>query len=311
MVEVRLHGSLAAQYGKVWHFDVASPAEAFRALSVACRGFRQKVRELDKQGLVFRVRTKTHDYCNEDVEMKLGGASRLDIIPIVRGASAGVRFVAGAVIAAVGFVYQQPWAMSLGMSLMIGSVVEWLTPVQTKEDNKLQNLKSWTFNGAINNADQGLPVPVIYGEVLAGGTPISAGLAAAQVTPNEAVGSDVFIGGQLEHTGSAQMGQTATIEFPLSAGPFNLDEPYTYSWSYTGFALAATVQLVNTTKSTVTVILTYTNVSTWIYDSGQITVQMTGYKPSSIGGAAPQQVNVSDTVTVKANVGLYEPPGGN
>lgn len=312
MLEVRLHGALAAQYGRVWHFDVASPAEAFRALAVSCRGFRQKIRELDKQGLVFRVRTKTHDYGNEDVQASVGSATRLDIIPLVRGSSAGVRFVVGAVITAVSYAYGFVPGISLGMSLMLGAVTEWLTPVQKRETNDMQRLQSWTFTGAVNTVDQGLPVPVIYGEVLAGGYPISAGLAAAQVTANEAVASDVMIGGQLDQGAAAQVGQSVELRFPLSASPFNLDEPYTYAWSYSGFALAASVQLLNVNQATVTVVVTYTNVpSSRLADSGSISVQMTGYRPSSIGGTAPQQVTVNDTVTVNTSVDIYEPPGGN
>lgn len=277
MVEVRLHGELAKTFGKVFFFDVASPAEAFRALRVACKGFAQKIRELDVEH-VFRVRGKNHDYVDDEVDLLLGSTKRLDIIPIVRGSSAGVRFVIGAVLVVVG--YAVPGAQMLipvGISLMVGSVVEWLTPLPKRDDPTSNDVKSWTINGPTNTVDQGQPVPIIYGEVLTGSLPISAGLSVSQATPDGSVEPEVTIGGNPNPSYYPGGPGEFTFALELSAAPFNLVAPLSYKWTYSGFGGTDSQQLVSSTTARFQLNMThnFTASGTYAY-SGTVNVEVKG-----------------------------------
>jgi predicted phage tail protein len=308
MVEVRLHGALAAKFGRVFCFDITSPAEAVPAIEAGRPGFRKAIMDLAGQGMVFRVRTRDHDYDDDDVSTSLGSAKRVDIIPIVRGASRGVRFVVGAVLTVAGFfVSGIPGfqvvgysMMSAGISLMLGSVVEWLTPVQKKDDPQ-KNAQSWTFNGPANTVDQGVPVPVIYGEVLTGSHAISAGISAAQVNASGALDASVEIGGRLDVAQITQMVGTFTNIFDLSGSPFNLNEPYTYAWSKTGFA-GVTTRLVNVSSPTARLEVDHVVGGFGTFEvTGTVTLSLTGKDPND-----GSTVTVSQTVNIRSSVTAQE-----
>lgn len=260
MVEVHLHGALAKEFGKIWNLDICTPHEAVAAIECGRRGFKAAINKLDHAGMVFRVRSKTHDYDNTDVHTSLGGISRIDIIPIVRGASAGIRFVVGAILTVAGYFVAltgNPLGyglISAGAGLMLGAVTEWLTPTPKKEE--YTDVKSWLVSGPTNTLEQGAVVPVIYGEVLTGGQPISAGIAVAELSAEGSTGPFASIGGKLSHEVNLFGANLAVVVVQLSTTPANVAEPISYLWSFTGFNVATTKDLPVATNSTMRLSLT-------------------------------------------------------
>lgn len=308
MVEVRLHGALARDFGRVWNLDISTPAELVHAIECGKAGFRRAILALSEKGMVFRVRSKTHDYVAEDLGMTLGSTSRIDVIPIVRGAGAGFRFILGAVLFAVGafttvFGGAGTPIAGLGLSLMAGSVVEWLTPKMQRQEVSNSQMQSWGIAGPTNTAEQGSPVPVIYGEVLTGSMTISAGIIAAQVTPGGTVAAAVEIGGNTDLSAFTGGAGTHTMVVILSASPFNLDEPFAYTWSYTGFTNAIARRLTNASKGTMRLELDYTGITDVNQlDTGDVTVSVVGKDSSGTTSSSPVDVTVNKTVTVNVNI---------
>lgn len=280
MVEVRLHGALAQQFGQRWDLDISSPAEAVAAIECGRPGFREAIRKLDRMGMVFRVRTKTHDYGDDDVTAFLGDNKRLDIIPVVRGASAGTRFVIGAILAVVGYAFG--WTGigavvgNVGVGLMVGSVVEWLTPKPQKPNTSDNGLQSWTFSGPSNTTDQGVPVPVIYGEVLTGGIVVSAGVSVDERAYVGRNGS-ALIGGNTDLIGNFKAPGVYTHTLTLQAGLMGSLIPIQYDWDYSGFSGAVARRWIQQNKQTMKLELDY-NVTTGpgVLDTGTVTVDIVG-----------------------------------
>lgn len=305
------------QFGKVWNLDIASPREAVDAINSGHPGFKDAIMALDRKGMVFRVRSKTHDYDDTDVSTLLGTIKRIDIIPIVRGASAGVRFVIGAVLVVVGylalgtpFAAAAPYLVSAGISLMLGAVVEWLTPIPKKED--LKRLDSWTISGATNTVEQGAPVPVIYGEVLTGSYTISAGVSASEVIDGVGGVPVVQIGGNLSPAIMTGGGGTKTAVLSLSAGPFNMNEPYTYVWTKAGFALAGAIRVSNAGQATYRVELDYTLADdALVKDTGSVTVVVTGIAVDGTGSAVSATATAAVSVSVDASLYIVPSGGGS
>jgi predicted phage tail protein len=307
MVEVRLHGPLAKHFGMSWTFDIRTPLEAVAAIEANRPGFRKMISDLADKGMVFRVRTRTHDYDNDDVTASLGRATRLDIIPIIAGSSAGVRFVIGAVLVVVGYIVPgAQFLVPIGISMMIGAVVEWLTPQPKKEDFEKKGLESWTISGPNNNADQGQPVPVIYGEVLTGGNPISSGLSVSQLDRAGSTASSVNLGGNLDPVFNVSVATENTAVLQVSGSPFNIDEPLTYEWSYSGFA-GATVTHEGLDKATIRLHVTVPSVPTAVVViEGSVTLEINGLKPGTRGAETPEPVTAS--VTKAVSVRFVAPP---
>ena len=254
MLEIRLHGALAKQFGQRWDLNVSSPREAVSAIEANSPGFRRAIMGLQGLGYSFRVRTLTHDYGDDDIDLRVGAARRLDIIPVVTGSSAGARLVAGAImvgivafaVAASGGAALTLFGQALfstGLGLVLGSVAEMLTPVNRQDNNSGNRLNSWTFNGPSNDLGQGQPVPVIYGEVLTGGYAISGGLSSSDLSVSGSIGAMVSIGGQFDVLNETIYTGFSTTVLRYYAGPFNLTEPYTYAWTVAAFAGSSAVRV--------------------------------------------------------------------
>lgn len=318
MVEVRLHGALAKDFGRVWHLDIKTPREAVDAIECGRPGFKDAIMDLDRRGMVFRVRSKTHDYDNEDVNATLGRTSRIDIIPIIRGASAGVRFVIGAVLTVAGtlltagFPVLGPMLMTTGISLMLGAVTEWLTPKVKREDEK--NVQSWSISGASNIADQGMPVPVIYGEVLTGGTPISGAITVSDIGADGSTAPAVSIGGRFNYYEQVDQNKTYTAVILFSASAFNINDPLTYSWTKSGFTGASAVRLTKVNQATVRLevdvdIPVVVAPASYVFETtGNISVSCVGKSVSGDGTAA--NANKTEAVSIKLEVYYYAEVGG-
>jgi predicted phage tail protein len=80
----------------------------------------------------------------------------------------------GAVLAGLGSAIS-----AVGASLVLGGVAQLISPtpkISSGEDSTNDPRKSYSFSGIQNVARQGVPVPVVYGEMIVGSVTISAGI---------------------------------------------------------------------------------------------------------------------------------------
>lgn len=182
---VLLYGELRRLFGRRFVLAVRSPAEAIRALSVQLQGFQQYFSEHGADA--FKVIGHNHrngiEYGEENLHHPQSTGT-LKIVPLIKGASAVGRIVAGAVLAVIGVVamaYGQAWGTYLiqaGAGLALGGVAELIArrfaPSQNAQE-KPENKPSYAFNGAINTMGQGGPVAVGYGRLMIGSQVISVG----------------------------------------------------------------------------------------------------------------------------------------
>lgn len=126
-----------------------------------------------------------------EAEFSLGGTTEIRIVPVIAGSKNGglfqvvlgiVLIVAGAIITGGTFGAGAPFGSAMimmGASMVLGGVVQMLTPVpksaSQQEQASTENKPSYLFNGAFNSTQQGLPVPVIYGEMLVGSSVVAIG----------------------------------------------------------------------------------------------------------------------------------------
>jgi predicted phage tail protein len=330
MVEVRLHGPLSKSFGQKWMLDIQSPIEAVHAIEANKPGLRKLIRQLSNKGMVFRVRSKDHDYDETDISTTLGRVQRIDIIPIVKGASAGVRFVVGAILVVTGIIYANPYLTSIGASLMVGAVVEWLTPIP-KPGETTSSSESWTLNGPSNTADQGSPVPIIYGEVLAGGYPVSAGISASQFTLGGSVEPSVYIVGETVVSQRARVRGDSNepwgnrAELRLSANTYNLGDPLTFAWTYSittdqPDVTSVSLSVGELNKQTLSVNVTLFGMgllpvegsdTAFHHASGSITVVVTGLEQDREGSGTPDVLTRTQTVPVDLYYSLTRWSGGS
>ena len=188
--KIKLYGKLAKFIGhRVLEADVATAAEAVKFLLANWPDLEQHMNDQH-----YRVSVGTYDLDLDELHHP-AGAAPISLVPVVAGAGATGRIIAGALLVAaallipgLGFGLSGSIVTAIGLfggSLILGGVAQLLTPVpKTNQgiDSQDDPRKSYSFSGIQNTSRQGVPVQICYGETLVGSVVISAGIDTVQVT---------------------------------------------------------------------------------------------------------------------------------
>jgi predicted phage tail protein len=191
--KIKLYGKLAKFIGhRVLEADVATAAEAVRFLLANWPEL-----EAHMSDQHYRVSIGTYDIDLEELHHP-AGAAPISFVPVVAGAGAVGRIIAGVALVVLAFASGAgffgaafakniglfAFAKGIGASLALGGVAQLLTPtprVPQGLDSQDDPRKSYSFSGVQNTSRAGTPVPIVYGETLVGSVVISAGIDTVQV----------------------------------------------------------------------------------------------------------------------------------
>ena len=201
---IKVYGKLAKHLGqRSFKAVVSTPAEAVRFLLANFPELRALMRE--GQYMVSVGRNPLELGTNPELlHYPSASFETIRIVPVVAGAGAAGRIILGAVLIGVaifsggigfgasGFFATAGQAASfgtalvagagnLGIALVLGGVAQLLTPTPKLGTSENDPRRSYSFSGIQNVSRQGVPVPVIYGEVLTGSVVISAGVNTEEV----------------------------------------------------------------------------------------------------------------------------------
>jgi len=205
---IKVYGKLAKHLGqRSFKAAVKTPAEAIRFLLANFPSLRGVISEGDYKVTVGRSELEIGNH-PEYLHYPSASFETIRIVPVVAGAGgvgkilAGVALIAAAIVLAPvggGFLGLGAGALtgtftlgaaasvaigSIGVSLALGGIAQLLTPtpkISQGEDSTNDPRKSYSFSGIQNISRQGVPVPVIYGEVFTGSIVISAGINTEEV----------------------------------------------------------------------------------------------------------------------------------
>lgn len=181
MTMILLSGSLAKAFGRQ-HFrllETGTTIEAFSSLKNTIDGFEDFIRDSARRGLRFAI-FRNRENVGER-EFTLSGTTEIRIVPVIAGSKNGGLFqtIIGVTLIVASFIPGFQFLLPIGIAMTIGGVVQMLSPVpkaQSQQDQATtENKPSYLFNGAFNSTQQGLPVPVIYGQMLVGSSVVSIG----------------------------------------------------------------------------------------------------------------------------------------
>jgi predicted phage tail protein len=191
--KIKLYGKLAKFIGhRVLEADVATAAEAVRFLLA---NWPELEAHMNDQH--YRVSVGKYDLDLEELHHP-AGAAPISFVPVVSGAGAVGRIIAGVALIALAFASGAgffgaafakniglfAFAKGIGASLALGGVAQLLTPMPTVPqgaDTQDDPRKSYSFSGIQNVSRAGVPVPIVYGETVVGSVLISAGIDTVQV----------------------------------------------------------------------------------------------------------------------------------
>ena len=198
--KIKLYGKLAKFIGhRVLEADVATAAEAVRFLLA---NWPELEAHMNDQH--YRVSIGTYDLTAEEL-YDPAGAAPITFVPVVAGAGATARIIAGIALIALSFgiaslaagaalagslsgfalqavAFGTQAGLLAGIGLVLGGVAQLLTPTPKTNTEEGDPRKSFSFSGIQNVSRAGVPVPVVYGETLVGSVVISAGIDIVQVS---------------------------------------------------------------------------------------------------------------------------------
>lgn len=184
MQRIRVYGRLSKLLkAREFLAEVSSAAEAVRFLLANWPDLEQHM--ISQR---YRVTVGGHAISEEELQHPIG-EQEIRIIPVIGGAGATGRILAGVALVAGAFLIGQPWLgaiafnamIGVGASLVLGGVSQLLSPVPTIPTEQSDPRASYSFSGVQNTSRQGLPIPLIYGEMICGSIVVSAGVDTVQV----------------------------------------------------------------------------------------------------------------------------------
>jgi predicted phage tail protein len=200
MREIVFYGEMAERYGERHRMDIASPAEVVRAFGAQIKGFRQYIIDNSFEIVVIK-NGKAIGVEEHTLNFRFGENVEIHFAPAVEGAKKGMgigKLLLGIVIAAVAwFAAPAIGGMAAGIGVggltygnvamfglaMAASGVSSLLTQNQKPKPTVQEAQnnSFMFNGDVNVAEQGGPVPLAYGRCRVGSTVISSGVKAFDI----------------------------------------------------------------------------------------------------------------------------------
>ncbi len=213
MKVVKVYGALRKRLGQCrFEFDVATPAQAIKALCVNFSGLEKWLMDSEKDGVGYRVAVSKEKATEQNLApllMPFSDREVFSITPVVAGAGRGAGqmllgaaliaiaiTVPGAAFAGAGFTAAgtaatataaaipatfaataAAFAGKLGIALVLSGIATSISPQPEPSslDESVQ-LESFTFSNVVNTSKQGLPVPIAYGRVFAGSAVLSSSL---------------------------------------------------------------------------------------------------------------------------------------
>ena len=203
MTHVKLMGELGEKFGTDWHMATSSFRDIFKLIDCQTEGFRDYIRESADKGIDFNI-INGEDLLEDGYSVILEKPQDLVIItPTAAGAGGSdvLKVIVGAILFFYGYQYisKFDWAktaeatevagtaggtttvggstqlstygkvatwgvQSLGVGLAMSGVIGYMTPESPSEAGD-----SYLFDGPQNNTKQGVPVPLLYGQLIVGG----------------------------------------------------------------------------------------------------------------------------------------------
>ena len=221
-----LHGALGRKFGKVWNLHVNSVKEGLRAIDINLKGALSNY--WINKGRDKKYKVKLDDYAISDEKEiigPMGNTKIIHIVPLIKGsdnafgkiltgvAMIGLMFATGGLSTAgfagwakagLGYVIGMT-TVGMGASLILGGVVQLLTPVPNFNQDAGNDSKSSTvFSGNSINQAQGGSVGIVYGTMMISPMPIAISLSNSDVEittdiPENNVEERILLGGGIQY----------------------------------------------------------------------------------------------------------------
>lgn len=188
MRKVYLHGALGDRFGREpFELDAHSYGVLFSGISSYHPGFREEFRRHGAYYIIKSVKGKPSAVRAEELALTIGAADEVHLIPNVQGAfetaaAALITAVAGAAAATATAVAVVSAVLYIATSIALSYLAASLAgSPDGGSTGRPEDRQSALFTRAENVAEQGGPVPLVYGRFRVGSTVINVGISTEDV----------------------------------------------------------------------------------------------------------------------------------
>lgn len=209
---IYLNGKMGELFGKVWKLNAATVAECMHGIDCQREGKLKKyLLDCTEKGIQFTVQRGKEFLDYDNLQMNLA-EDDLIITPVPAGSAnkflklivGFALLVTGAWVAMGGIAALGAWGAAaasvalglVGSTLLNSALSEYMAPKKGMERGD-----AFLFDGPVNNTKEGIPVPLAYGQLLVGGTPISFGFTNRERTSSSGFTFKSSTGGVSQTTG--------------------------------------------------------------------------------------------------------------
>ena len=186
-------GRMGELFGELHRLNVKTVQEAVHAIDTMKGGLRKYLIDCTENDIYFTVQKGEEflDYDTLDLEL---GADDIIITPVPRGAKSEIlQIIVGIALMVGGFMMGNAQGVTEGMKILAGVMVNvglqlalnGIIELLSDDPDELDEDKSQLFNGPINNTKSGVPVPLCYGEMEAGGAVVNFGFTDSRITSHQ------------------------------------------------------------------------------------------------------------------------------
>ena len=226
MTQVKLLGELGDKFGSDWSSNSKSMRDIFKLIDCQVEGFKEYLQDCHEKNIGFTIQNGEDFIDYDDLLLcDIKDTVIISAVPAGSGKGLGKILAAIAVIALI-FIYPQYFMTNVvegssafsqfmsgaaglsGPGYFVASIganlaIAGLTEMSAPDAGDMTSDPSFLFNGADNSIEQGKPVPVLYGKMKIGGTPIS-----QQFTPGRIKNERgyVYLSGDADYIGGRYVG---------------------------------------------------------------------------------------------------------
>ena len=207
---VKVYGHLAEHCGQsVFEALVRVPADAIKFLLCNFPELRGLMRDGYYKVAVGKYDLQLADH-PEQLHYPMAADDVVKIIPVVSGAGGrgiGAALLGAALITTAVFTGGSTLALgiggfsggvgisaavgNIGLALTLGGIATMITPVPQLPEAPGEGQGGFAFSGAINTSQEGIPVPVVYGEMIVGSVVLSTRLITNKIDDTTETGGGV------------------------------------------------------------------------------------------------------------------------
>lgn len=183
MTRIYIHGKLGKIFGEYHELDISRKMDVVKAIDANQKGFKKTILSSFKKEIYFDLvdpngSKEKFDSVNEYLSQP--APEELHIVPSVCGSGPFMpifSFIATQATAVAGFLTGGSFLGNLAMSIILEGIAMLLTPKQkgpaSQQIESKVDQASYLFSSLQNQAVQGFPIPMLYGELRVGSAIVS------------------------------------------------------------------------------------------------------------------------------------------